>query len=59
MVAIDDTAVERRGLSYRAVVTQVGEGLPTYDFAMFSPGLTVVAVPADEDSPPESGSLVF
>lgn len=59
VVAIDDTAVERRGLSYRAVVTQVGEGLPTYDFAMFSPGLTVVAVPADEDSPPESGSLVF
>lgn len=58
-VAIDETIVDRRGLSYRAVVTQVGDGLPTYDFAMFAPEFATVAAPADDDSPPGSGSLVF
>lgn len=56
-VALDDTAVDRRGLGYRAVVVQAGEGLPTYDFAMFaSPS---PAVPVDDEAPPESGALVF
>ncbi|PQM44547.1 hypothetical protein C1Y40_05295 [Mycobacterium talmoniae] len=69
MVAIDDAAVDRRGLDYRAVVVQVGDGLPTYDFAMFAPGedsvqfeaTTKIRLPGavDDDTPPESGSLVF
>ncbi|MES3665760.1 hypothetical protein [Mycobacterium intracellulare] len=59
LVAMDERALDRRGLGYRAIVTQVGDGLPTYDFAMFAPKLASVAVAAEEDSPPESGSLVF
>lgn len=59
LVAIDDTALDRRGLGYRAVVIQVGDGLPTYDFAMFAPEFACVAAAAEDDSPPESGSLVF
>lgn len=57
VVAIDDTSVDRQGLSYRAVVTQAGDGLPTYDFTMFS--LETAPVPNEENSPPASGSLVF
>ena len=38
-VAIDDAAVVRTGLGYRAVVVQASEGLPPYDFAMFEPPL--------------------
>jgi hypothetical protein len=56
-VALDDTAVDRRGLSYRAVVVQAGEGLPAYDFAMFAPDLQDVG--SEDDAPPESGVLVF
>ncbi|HTM86117.1 MAG TPA: hypothetical protein VL179_14680, partial [Mycobacterium sp.] len=68
-VGIDDVAVHRRGLDYRAVVVQVGEGLPTYDFAMFAPGselprsagggATQGPDAGDDDPPPGSGSLVF
>ncbi|EFG77659.1 hypothetical protein HMPREF0591_2468 [Mycobacterium parascrofulaceum ATCC BAA-614] len=57
MVAVDDTVVDRHGLSYQAVVTQAGDGLPTYDFSMFSPELA--AASCEEEPPPESGSLVF
>lgn len=73
VVAIHDTAVDRHGLGYRAVVVQVGDGLPTYDFAMFAgnhesvcsgaAAKTRLAAGRDDDvgddPPPESGSLVF
>jgi hypothetical protein len=56
-VALDDTVIDRQGLGYRAVVVQAGEGLPTYDFALFAsqPAFAV----ADDDAPPESEVLVF
>lgn len=56
-VALDDTAVDRRGLGYRAVVVQAGEGLPAYDFAIFASAPAATAV--DDDTPPDSGVLVF
>ncbi|HTH91351.1 MAG TPA: hypothetical protein VMB28_40370, partial [Mycobacterium sp.] len=46
-VAIDETAVARGGLGYRAVVVQAGDGLPPYDFAMFEPRVSVA--PRGED----------
>lgn len=67
-VAIDEAAVTRDGLGYRAAVIQVGDGLPTYDFALFTatPPTRAAAAsraspagPVDEDAPPGSGSLVF
>ena len=39
-VAIDEAAVARAGLGYRAVVVQASDGLPPYDFAMFEPRVT-------------------
>jgi len=36
-VAIDEAAVARRGLGYRAAVVQASDGLPPYDFALFEP----------------------
>ena len=36
-VAINEAAVARGGLGYRAVVVQASDGLPPYDFAMFEP----------------------
>lgn len=63
-VVINDTAVDRSGLGYRAVVVQVGEGLPSYDFAMFTADDSPAAAGkrssiADEGAPPGSGSMVF
>jgi hypothetical protein len=58
VVAIDNTAVDHHGLGYRAAVIQVGDGLPTHDFAIFDRGLATVGS-IDDDTPPESGSLVF
>jgi hypothetical protein len=46
-VAIDETAVARRGLGYRAVVVQASDGLPPYDFAIFEPRVSVA--PRGED----------
>jgi ABC-type multidrug transport system fused ATPase/permease subunit len=57
MVAIDEGMVARCGLGYRAAVIQAGEGLPAYDFAVFSPQQQVSAV--DNEVPPGSGDLVF
>jgi hypothetical protein len=47
-VAIDETAVARGGLGYRAVVVQASDGLPPYDFAIFEPLLSVA--PRSEDN---------
>lgn len=67
-VAIHDDAVDRHGLGYRAVVVEVGDGLPIYDFAMFAPRTGSVDVEADlrdhptmaiGETPPGSGSMVF
>lgn len=68
-VAINDTAVDRHGLGYRAVVVQVGDGLPTYDFALFASDSQLrrlstvarsrVSDAVDDDIPPEFGSMVF
>jgi hypothetical protein len=46
-VAINEAAVARGGLGYRAVVVQASDGLPPYDFAMFEPRVTVA--PGSED----------
>ncbi|HEY6649906.1 MAG TPA: hypothetical protein VI217_22700 [Mycobacterium sp.] len=46
-VAIDETAVARGGLGYRAVVVQASDGLPPYDFAIFEPRVSVA--PRGED----------
>ena len=46
-VAIDETAVARGGLGYRAVVVQASDGLPPYDFAIFEPRVSVA--PRSED----------
>lgn len=70
-VVIDDTAVDRRGLEFRASVVHVGDGLPTYDFAMFRLGdhsiqfeqTAKVKLPGivveDEEFCPPSRSMVF
>lgn len=47
-VAIDDAAVVRRGLGYRAVVVQASDGLPPYDFALFELPVTVGLGGGDE-----------
>ena len=47
-VAVDDVAVARGGLGYRAAVVQAGDGLPPYDFAMFEPPVTVAPGSDDE-----------
>jgi hypothetical protein len=57
-VALDDTAIDRRGLGYRAVVVQASEGLPAYDFAMFAAAPDEAGF-NDDMPPPESGELVF
>jgi hypothetical protein len=54
-VAIDEAAVARDGLGYRAVVVQASDGLPPYDFAVFEPRVSV-ASRADEDVTLFSGS---
>lgn len=58
VVVLDDTAVERCGLGYRAVVVQASEGLPAYEFGMFASAPVIAAV-TEETQPPESGILVF
>jgi hypothetical protein len=58
-VAHDDTAIDRNGLGYRAVVVQAGEGLPAYDFALFASQPAVSVAADDDDTPPESEALVF
>ncbi|MDH6196281.1 ABC-type multidrug transport system fused ATPase/permease subunit [Mycobacterium frederiksbergense] len=58
-VAIDNATVARDGLGYRAVVIQVGDGLPTYDFSLFGASRTPAAEQVDEDVPPGSGAQVF
>ncbi|HSA40427.1 MAG TPA: hypothetical protein P5061_07325, partial [Mycobacterium sp.] len=67
-VAYDESDVDRAGLEYRAVVVQVGDGLPTYDFAMFAQGADSIqfekttqmrlSKPGDDDLPP-ADSMVF
>ena len=67
-VAYDESDVDRAGLEYRAVVVQVGDGLPTYDFAMFAQGADSIQFekttqmrlpkPGDDDLPP-ADSMVF
>jgi hypothetical protein len=66
-VAVDEVAVARRGLGYRAVVVQASDGLPAYDFAMFAPAsvgassaeeTTTLITEADADVPP-GGDVVF
>ena len=47
-VAIDETAVARGGLGYRAGVVQASDGLPPYDFAIFEPPVSVVPRGEDE-----------
>jgi hypothetical protein len=42
-VAIDEAAVARGGLGYRAVVVQASDGLPPYDFAVFEPRVSVTS----------------
>jgi hypothetical protein len=54
-VAIDETAVARCGLGYRAVVVQASDGLPPYDFAIFEPRVSV-APRSEEDVTVLSGS---
>jgi hypothetical protein len=54
-VAIDEAAVARDGLGYRAVVVQASDGLPPYDFPVFEPRVSV-ASRADEDVTLFSGS---
>ena len=54
-VAIDETAVARCGLGYRAVVVQASDGLPPYDFAIFEPRVSV-APGSEEDVRVFSGS---
>jgi hypothetical protein len=56
-VAIDEGMSARCGLGYRAAVIQAGEGLPAYDFAVFTPPQTTL--PVDGELPPSSGDLVF
>jgi hypothetical protein len=57
--------VVRRGVGYRAVVVNAGDGLPPYDFAPFAsrPSVAVTreaaAAAADPDEPPGAGKLVF
>jgi hypothetical protein len=57
VVAIDEGMVSRRGLGYRAAVIQAGDGLPAYDFALFTSRQQIAAV--DNEAPPGSGDLVF
>jgi hypothetical protein len=40
-VSIDEAAVARGGLGYRAVAVQASDGLPPYDFAIFEPRVSV------------------
>jgi hypothetical protein len=40
-VAVDEVAVARWGLGYRAAVVQASDGLPPYDFAIFEPPVRV------------------
>jgi hypothetical protein len=42
-VAIDEAAVARGGLGYRAVVVQASDGLPPYDFEVFEPRVSVTS----------------
>lgn len=37
VVAVDEVAIARSGLGYRAAVVQASDGLPPYDFALFEP----------------------
>jgi len=48
VVAIDETAVARAGLGYRAVVVQASDGLPPYDFAIFEPAVSVAPRSQDD-----------
>ncbi|BBZ64620.1 hypothetical protein MINS_00490 [Mycolicibacterium insubricum] len=67
-VAVDEGDVARSGLEYRAVVVQVGEGLPSYEFAMFAqaveshefePTTAIRALGTDGEDTPPSESMVF
>jgi hypothetical protein len=71
-VVVDEPVVVRRGVGYRAAVVHVGDGLPPYDFALFTPRTSVAATretgsreaagAADLDEPPGppgAGKLVF
>jgi hypothetical protein len=64
-VAVDEPVVMRRGLGYRAAVVHAGDGLPPYDFALFTPHSSVAATreaaaaAAEADEPPGTGKLVF
>jgi hypothetical protein len=67
-VAIDEAAVARRGLGYRAAVVQASDGLPPYDFALFEPrvppavdgedDVTLVSGRESRDVPPRQ-DMVF
>jgi hypothetical protein len=63
-VVVDEPVVARRGVGYRAVVVQAGDGLPPYDFSLFAPRSSVAATrdagrAAEPDEPPGAGKLVF
>ena len=53
-VAVDETAVARAGLGYRAAVVQASDGLPPYDFALFAPRVDVAA-DGEEDATSAGG----
>jgi hypothetical protein len=55
-VAVDDVAVARWGLGYRAAVVQASDGLPPYDFAMFEPPVQVALGRDDEATASSSRS---
>jgi hypothetical protein len=47
-VAVDEAAVARGGLGYRAAVVQASDGLPPYDFAIFEPPVASAVDGADD-----------
>ncbi|MEO3761065.1 hypothetical protein ABGB19_22630 [Mycobacterium sp. B14F4] len=53
-VAVDEAAVVRGGLGYRAAVVQASDGLPPYDFAIFEPPVPA-AVDGEDDVMSVSG----